>query len=121
MTRRGPDASRAPLQRWGSERTAGHPCFLEERVRTLGEPGGLGGAPGASRLEPALPTSQGPATGQAGLAARIARLPPEKEPLRQAAAVMGPAGPLPLLQAIAARPADALQHGLAHLQAAERL
>jgi hypothetical protein len=103
------------------ERTAGHPCFLKERVRTLGEPGGLGGAPGASRLGPALPTSQGPATGQAGLAARIARLPPEEQPLRQAAAVMGPAGPLPLLQAIAARPADALQHGLAHLQAAEQL
>ena len=62
-----------------------------------------------------------PATVQAVLAARIDRLPPEEKHLLQTAAVIGNEVPLPLLQAIAELPEDALHRGLAHLQAAEFL
>ena len=58
---------------------------------------------------------------QAVLAARIDRLPPEEKRLLQTAAVIGTEVPLPLLQAIAELPEDALHRGLAHLQAAEFL
>jgi predicted ATPase len=68
-----------------------------------------------------FPTVQVPATVLAVLAARIDRLPPEDKRLLQTAAVIGTEVPLPLLQAIAELPEDALQHGLAHLQAAELL
>src|SRR4029077_5520492 len=67
----------------------------------------------------ALPTVQVPATVQAVLAARIDRLPPEEKRLLQTAAVIGTEVPLPLLQAIAEVPEDAVQRALAHLQAAE--
>src|SRR5262249_12693305 len=68
-----------------------------------------------------LPTIQVPATVQALLAARIDRLPPDEKRLLQTAAVIGTEVPLPLLQAIAELPEDAVQRGLAHLQAAEFL
>ena len=103
------------------ERTEGNPFFLEESVRTLVETGVLVGEPGAYRLAQALPTIQVPATVQAVLAARIDRLPPEEKRLLQTAAVIGTEVPLPLLQAIAELPEDALHRGLAHLQAAEFL
>ena len=64
---------------------------------------------------------QVPATVQAVLAARIDRLPPEEKRLLQTAAVIGTEVPLPLLQAIAELPEEALHRGLAHLQAAEFL
>ena len=64
---------------------------------------------------------QVPATVQAVLAARIDRLPPEEKRLLQTAAVIGTEVPLPLLQAIAEVPEEALHRGLAHLQAAEFL
>src|SRR5262249_11030683 len=51
----------------------------------------------------------------------IDRLPPEEKRLLQTAAVIGTEVPLPLLQAIAEVPEEALQRGLAHLQAAEFL
>jgi tetratricopeptide (TPR) repeat protein len=62
-----------------------------------------------------------PATVHAVLAARIDRLPPEDKHLLQTAAVIGHEVPLPLVQAIAELPAEALHRGLAHLQAAEFL
>ena len=102
-------------------RTEGNPFFLEESVRTLVETGVLVGEPGAYRLAQALPTMQVPATVQAVLAARIDRLPPEEKRLLQTAAVIGTEVPLPLLQAIAELPEEALHRGLAHLQAAEFL
>src|SRR5262249_25500012 len=97
------------------------PFFLEESVRTLVESGVLIGERGAYRLAQAIPTVQVPATVQAVLAARIDRLPPEEKRLLQTAAVIGTEVPLPLLQAIAELPEDALQRGLARLQAAEFL
>jgi class 3 adenylate cyclase/tetratricopeptide (TPR) repeat protein len=117
----GDDPSLSPLKQLLIVRTEGNPFFLEESVRTLVETGVLVGAPGAYRLAQALPTVQVPATVQAVLAARIDRLPPEDKRLLQTAAVIGTEVPLPLLQAIAELPHDALHRGLAQLQAAEFL
>ena len=102
-------------------RSEGNPFFLEESVRTLVETGVLVGEPEAYRLARALPTIQVPATVQAVLAARIDRLPPEDKRLLQTAAVISTEVSLPLLQAIAELPEDALHRGLVHLQAAEFL
>ena len=102
-------------------RTEGNPFFLEESVRTLVETGVLVGEPGAYGLGKSLDSLQVPATVQAVLAARIDRLPPEAKRLLHTAAVVGTEVPLPLLQAIADLPEDALHRGLAHLQAAEFL
>jgi predicted ATPase len=115
------DASLKPLTQLLIARTEGNPFFLEESVRTLVETGVLQGEHGAYRLAQALPTVQVPATVQAVLAARIDRLPPEEKRLLQTAAVIGTEVSLPLLQAIAEVPEDAVQRGLAHLQAAEFL
>jgi predicted ATPase len=117
----GQDLSLAPLKRLLIARTEGNPFFLEESVRTLVETGVLVREPGAYRLAQSLLTIQVPATVQAVLAARIDRLPPEEKRLLQAAAVIGTAVPLPLLQAIAELPEAVLHRGLAHLQAAEFL
>src|SRR5262245_2123714 len=117
----GPDPSLLPLKRLLIARTEGSAVFLEESVRTLRETGVLVGERGAYRLGQALPTIQVPATVQAVLAARIDRLPSEDKRLLQTAAVIGTEVPMPLLQAIAELPEEGLQHGLAHLQAAEFL
>jgi class 3 adenylate cyclase/tetratricopeptide (TPR) repeat protein len=117
----GDEASLAPLRALLITRTEGNPFFLEESIRTLVETQVLVGEPGAYRLAQALPTIQVPATVQAVLAARIDRLPPEEKRLLQTAAVIGHEVPLPLLQAIAEAPEDALRRSLAHLQAAEFL
>ena len=117
----GDDPSLVPLKRLLIARTEGNPFFLEESVRTLVETGVLVGERGAYHLAQALPTIQVPATVQAVLAARIDRLPPEDKRLLQTAAVIGTEVPLPLLQAIAELPEEALHRSLAHLQAAEFL
>jgi tetratricopeptide (TPR) repeat protein len=103
------------------ERTEGNPFFLEESVRTLVETHWLNGPRGAYRLATALPSIQVPATVQAILAARIDRLAPEAKRLLQAAAVIGPDVPLPLLLAIAEAPEPEVRAELTHLQAAEFL
>ncbi len=110
-----------PLKSLLITRSEGNPFFLEESVRTLVETGVLVGEPEAYRLARALPTIQVPATVQAVLAARIDRLPPEDKRLLQTAAVISTEVSLPLLQAIAELPEDALHRGLVHLQAAEFL
>jgi class 3 adenylate cyclase/tetratricopeptide (TPR) repeat protein len=113
--------SLVPLKRLLIERTEGNPFFLEESVRTLVETGVLVGDPGAYRLVKPLDSLQVPTTVQAVLAARIDRLPSEEKRLLQTATVIGTEVPLPLLQAIAEQPEDALHRGLAHLQSAEFL
>jgi tetratricopeptide (TPR) repeat protein len=117
----GDDPNLTPLTQLLIVRTQGNPFFMEESVRTLVETQVLVGARGAYRLAQALPSIQVPATVQAVLAARIDRLPPEDKRLLQTAAVIGHELPLPLLQAIAEAPEDALQRSLAHLQAGEFL
>jgi class 3 adenylate cyclase/tetratricopeptide (TPR) repeat protein len=117
----GHDPSVAPLTPLLITRTEGNPFFLEESVRTLEETELLVGERGAYRLARPLDALSVPATVQAVLAARIDRLPPEDKRLLQTAAVIGTDVPLPLLQAIADVPEEALHRGLAHLQAAEFL
>jgi class 3 adenylate cyclase/tetratricopeptide (TPR) repeat protein len=117
----GDNADLTPLKRVLIERTEGNPFFLEESVRTLVESQVLIGEPGSYRLARAPSTIQVPATVQAVLAARMDRLPAEDKILLQTAAVIGKDVPLPLLQAIAALPEDALRGALTHLQAAEFL
>src|SRR5713101_7261484 len=102
-------------------RTEGNPFFLEESVQTLVETQVLVGERGGYHLAQPLASLQVPATVQAVLAARIDRLPPEEKRLLQTAAVIGTEVPLPLLQAVAELPDDALHRGLTHLQAAEFL
>jgi class 3 adenylate cyclase/tetratricopeptide (TPR) repeat protein len=101
------------------ERTQGNPFFLEETVRMLVETEVLAGEAGAYRMAGQLPSIQVPDTVQAILAARIDRLSADDKQLLQSAAVIGNDIALPLLRAIADLPEEALQRGLAHLQAAE--
>jgi class 3 adenylate cyclase/tetratricopeptide (TPR) repeat protein len=117
----GDDPGLTPLKQLLIARTEGNPFFLEESVRTLVETGVLVGTPGSYCPAQPVDSLQVPATVQALLAARIDRLPPEEKRLLQTAAVMGTEVSLPLLQAIAELPEDALHRGLAHLQAAEFL
>jgi class 3 adenylate cyclase/tetratricopeptide (TPR) repeat protein len=117
----GSDAALAPLARTLIELTEGNPFFLEECVQTLVETSVLIGGRGAYRLQRSLPVPQVPATVQAVLAARIDRLPPEDKRLLQCAAVVGKDVPVALLRSIAELPAEALERGLADLQAAEFL
>jgi predicted ATPase len=90
-------------------RAGGHPFFLEELAWHAVEPG----RPPTSVVVPE--------TVHAVLAARIDRLPPEAKHLVQTAAVLGNTVPVPVLRAIAEVSEDALQGGLAHLQAVEFL
>ncbi len=117
----GDDSSVEPLKQLLIQRTEGNPFFVEESVRALVETQVLAGERGAYRLMKPLQTIQVPATVQAVLAARIDRLAPEEKSLLQTAAVIGKDILLPLLQAVADQPEDALRRGLAHLQAAEFL
>jgi class 3 adenylate cyclase/tetratricopeptide (TPR) repeat protein len=117
----GDDPSLVPLKQLLIARTQGNPFFLEESVQALVEARVLVGERGAYCLATPLDSLQVPVTVQAVLAARIDRLPPEEKRLLQTAAVIGTEVPLPLLQAIADVPEEALHRGLAHLQAAEFL
>jgi predicted ATPase len=90
-------------------KAAGNPFFLEELTRDA--------VAHADRHA----TLMIPDTVQAVLAARMDQLPPEEKRLLQTAAVIGMDVPLPLLQAVAELPDDALNRGLAHLQAVEFL
>ncbi len=99
----------------------GNPFFLEETVRMLVEMRVLVGERGRYRLAHSVGAIAVPHTVQAILAARIDRLPPEDRHLLQVASVVGKDVPLPLLQAIADLPDEAIRRGLDHLQAAEFL
>ena len=101
-------------------RTQGNPFFLEESVRTLVETGVLGGERGAYRLAQPLDPA-GPRHGAGGVSSPYRPATEEEKRLLQAAAVIGPEVPFPLLEAIAELPQAALHRGLAHLQAAEFL
>ena len=90
-------------------RAEGNPLFLEELAHAVQEQDGLAA------------DTPVPETIQAVLAARMDRLPAAAKHLLQTAAVIGTEVPVPLLAAIAALPAAALQGGLASLQQAEFL
>jgi predicted ATPase/DNA-binding winged helix-turn-helix (wHTH) protein len=122
LTRLTPEASRAVVQSVPQSmplsdalrreivgKAAGNPFFLEELTRAV-----------VAHTERHA-TLVIPDTVQAVLAARMDQLPPEVKRLLQTAAVIGMDVPLPLLQAVAELPDDALNRGLAHLQAVEFL
>jgi predicted ATPase len=81
----------------------------------------LHGARGAYRLRQLPATLEVPPTVEAVLAARLDRLPPAAKRLLQEAAVLGREVPRALLEALAQRPAAAIERGLAQLQAGEFL
>ena len=122
LTRLTPEASRAVVQsvpqttplsdalrREIVGKAAGNPFFLEELTRAVV-------AHGDRHATLVIPD-----TVQAVLAARLDQVPPEEKRLLQTAAVIGLDVPLPVLQAVAELPDDALSRGLAHLQAVEFL
>ncbi len=87
----------------------GNPFFLEELARTVVEQGGT------------VSATTIPDTVHAVLTARIDRLPAPTKSVLQVVSVIGRDIALPLLQAIADVPDEALRHQLASLQAAEFL
>ena len=103
------------------ERTGGNPFFLEEGVRAAVETGLLAGERGDYRLARPPGEIRVPATVQAVLAARIARLPLEDKALLHTAAVIGKDVPLALLRTVAHLPEEALRAGLVRLQGSEFL
>ncbi len=88
----------------------GNPFFLEELARAVVE-----------ENAGQEPIAMVPETVQGVLAARIDRLPPPAKRLLQVAAVIGKNVPLPLLQAVASLPEEALHQQLTRLQAGEFL
>jgi class 3 adenylate cyclase/tetratricopeptide (TPR) repeat protein len=115
----GDDPALDPLKRGLVRR--GNPLFIEESIRTLVETGALAGERGAYRLTRPIQAIEVPATVQVILAARIDRLLAEDKQLLQTASVIGKDVPFVLLRAVAEAAEDAVQRGLAHLQAAEFL
>jgi class 3 adenylate cyclase/tetratricopeptide (TPR) repeat protein len=99
----------------------GNPFFIEESIRALVETGALTRERGAYRPTRPIQAIEVPVTVQVILAARIDRLPPEDKQLLQTASVIGKDVPLVLLNAVAETTDEAVQRGLAHLQAAEFL
>ena len=108
-----------PLKRLLVKR--GNPFFIEESIRALVETGALAGERGAYRLTRPIHAIEVPATVQVILATRIDRLPAEDKQLLQTASVIGKDVPVVLLHAVAELTEDAVQRGLARLQAAEFL
>jgi class 3 adenylate cyclase/tetratricopeptide (TPR) repeat protein len=117
----GSDRALRPLKHLLIERTEGNPFFLEESVRTLVETKVLAGERAAYRLLRPIQSIDVPPTVQVILAARIDRLSADDKRLLQTASVIGKDPPSVLLQAVAELAEDAVQRGLAHLQAAEFL
>jgi len=117
----GDDPALQPLKRFILEKTEGNPFFMEEIVQALVEQGvlSIGAHSSALLLVRPLTDLHLPPTVQGVLASRIDRLPPEEKALLQTLAVIGKEFSLNLLQQVAERPGDELQHRLAHLQAAE--
>ncbi|MFA6300710.1 MAG: AAA family ATPase, partial [Nocardioides sp.] len=97
----GGDASLDGLSSLIESRTGGNPFFVEEVVQALAETGQLTGARGAYRLDAAVSELALPGTVQAGLAARIDRLPAREKALMQTMSVVGLEIPGPLLEEVA--------------------
>lgn len=94
----GSDPSLSGLPSLIEARTGGNPFFIEEVVQALYEAGQLSGRRGAYRLDAAVAELTLPATVQAGLAARIDRLPAREKSLVQTMSVIGQEVPGPLLE-----------------------
>ena len=117
----GPDPDLEPLKALLVARTDGNPLFLEESVRALVETQALLGEAGSRRLVKPIETVQVPGSVQAVLAARIDRLSALAKHVLQSASVIGKDVSLPVLEAIADLPGEALRAALGQLQAGELL
>ena len=93
----GSDGSLDGLAALIEARAGGNPFFIEEIVQALAENGHLTGARGAYALAAELDRLVLPPTIQAGLAARIDRLPAREKELVQTMSVIGTEIPGPLL------------------------
>jgi class 3 adenylate cyclase/tetratricopeptide (TPR) repeat protein len=96
----GSDGSLDGLPALIEARTGGNPFFIEEIVQALGENGHLAGARGAYRLAAELDGLVLPVTVQAGLAARLDRLPAREKALVQTMSVIGQEIPGALLSEV---------------------
>lgn len=96
----GRDDSLDGLEALIGARTGGNPFFIEEVVQALAENGHLSGARGDYELASELDRLVLPATIQAGIAARIDRLPSREKALVQTMSVIGSEIPWPLLSAV---------------------
>ena len=96
----GRDESLDGLETMIRARAGGNPFFIEEIVGALADSGHLAGARGAYRLASELQGVVLPATVQAGIAARIDRLPAREKALLQTMSVIGNEIPGPLLSEV---------------------
>jgi len=100
-------------------RAAGNPYFIEEIVQALAENGHLTGVRGSYELAAELDGLVLPATVQAGLAARIDRLPAREKALVQTMSVIGTDIPGALLSAVSDLAESQLGEAVAALAGAE--
>ncbi|HMR31174.1 MAG TPA: AAA family ATPase [Geminicoccaceae bacterium] len=117
----GADPSTGDVKARLAARAGGNPLFLEECVQALRESGALDGRPGGYRLVRGIDRLALPETVQAVIAARLDRLPEADRRLLQQAAVIGAEVPRALLRRLAGLADEALDAGLARLQAEEFL
>jgi class 3 adenylate cyclase/tetratricopeptide (TPR) repeat protein len=112
----GKDVSLDGLASLVETRTGGNPFFIEEVVQALVEKGQLTGDRGEYRLVTEVADLVLPATVQAGLAARIDRLPAQVKTLVQTMAVIGLEIPEPLLAEVSGLDGRGLVEAMAVLE-----
>jgi class 3 adenylate cyclase/tetratricopeptide (TPR) repeat protein len=108
----------AALRRFIIGHTEGNPFFIEEMVATLFDQGMLVRDGGVKQVRP-LAEIKVPATVQGVLASRIDRLAADEKELLQTLAAIGKQFPVPLVQAVAAKPRQELEGLLGELQQGE--
>jgi adenylate cyclase len=115
----GRDDSLGGLAALIAPRAAGNPFFLEEIVQALADNGHLTGTRGAYTLAAELEGLVLPATVQAGLAARIDRLPVREKALLQTMSVIGTEIPGALLSEVSDLAESELAEAVAVLASAQ--
>jgi class 3 adenylate cyclase/tetratricopeptide (TPR) repeat protein len=115
----GDDQSLDGLPALIESRSGGNPFFLEEIVQALAESGHLAGTRGDYRLAAELDGLVLPASVEAGLAARIDRLPGREKALVQTMAVIGAEIPGALLSEVSDLPDRHLAESVAVLAGAQ--
>ena len=115
----GHDPSLDALASLVDARTGGNPFFIEEIVQALVENGHLTGTRGEYRLGIVPEGLVLPPTVQAGLAARIDRLPMREKALVQTMSVIGQEIPWPLLQEVSDLDANELAQAVSVLESGQ--
>jgi predicted ATPase len=115
-----PYAVAPTLVAWIQARTGGNPLFVEELVRTMQTQGLFVLQDNQYEVDEVGRLTL-PASVQGMVQSRLDRLPATEKALLQRAAVIGPAVPVPVLQALVQSIPEALHRRLRALQAAELL